>query len=169
MNLDATKPAFERYGKEVIKQARANLSRNDMNVTRELYRSLSYRVKVSPNSIEQSFSTTRYGAFQDRGVKGTESSRRAPDSPYQFKSQMIPWEPIIKWVTARKIQFTTPQGRFMSFRSTAFLIARSIPKKGLRATRFFSKPARRRAEFLRKELIETLAIDFGKFVVNLND
>jgi len=69
MNLEASKPAFEQYGKEVIKQARANLTRNDMNVTRELYRSLSYRVKVSPNSIEQSFSTTRYGPKKGHRVK----------------------------------------------------------------------------------------------------
>lgn len=169
MELEATRPAFERYGKEVIKQARANLTRNDRNVTRELYRSLQFDLTVSPNSIEQRFTSARWGAFQDLGVKGTQSSERAPKSPFQFKSQMIPWEPIISWVTARKIQFRTPGGKFMSYRSTAFLIARSIPRKGLMATEFFSRPARRRGEVLRKELFETLNIDFGNFVAKLQE
>lgn len=169
MDLEATRPAFQRYGKEVIKQARANLTRKDMNVTRELYRSLKFALTVSSNSVEQRFTSARWGAFQDLGVKGTKSSKRAPDSPFQFKSKMIPWQPVIKWVTARKIQFRTPSGQFMSYRSTAFLIARSIPRKGLKATQFFSRPARRRGEILSKELFETLNIDFGNFVAKLQE
>ena len=167
--LKRSKKEFERYGKEVIKQARANLTRGNHNVTKELYNSLKYNVKAGPNSIEQSFRGSIYADFQDKGVKGRESAAKAPNSPYQYKASVANYEAILTWVRNRKIQFRTAGGRFMTFRSTAFLVARSIAKTGIPATHFFTKPARKQAKRLRQRLSKSLALDFSEFVVSVNN
>ena len=42
---------LNRFAKNVITKARSNLTRQDKNVSKELYDSLGYNVKVMPNSI----------------------------------------------------------------------------------------------------------------------
>lgn len=166
--LKNSEKEFERYGKEVIKQARANLTRGKHNVTKELYNSLKYSVKSSENSISQSFTGSIYADFQDKGVKGRESSSKAPNSPYQYRAKMANYEAVLTWVSNRKIQFRTNGGQFMSFRSTAFIVARSIAKTGIPATNFFTKPATKQGKILRKKLQNSLALDFAEFVVSVN-
>ena len=149
----AFKGVFDRYGKKTIKEARSNLTRKDKNVSRGLYESLDYEVKFNPRSIEFRFTGNEYGAFQDQGVKGWKSSRKAPNSPFQFKSKMIPVEPITQWVRARRFQFQKKNGQFMSYESTAFLIARSVAAKGIEASEFLTRPATRNENILEDGLL----------------
>ena len=169
LKLPEVEQAFIRYNKRVIKAARATLTREGRNVTKAMYDSLGYTYEAFPNSIQNNFVGSFYADFQDKGVKGNQSSERAPDSPYSFKSSttMVPFSEILKWVTARRFQFRDRNsGRFMSYNSTAFLIARSIPKKGLKATKFLSRHAIANVDKLAKELQEAFSIDFGKALLD---
>lgn len=148
----AFKGVFTEYGKKVVKEARSNLTREDHNNSKELYDSLGYNFKASKNSFEFNFVAEYYGAFIDQGVKGRESSAKAPNSPFRFKSNFANYGAIRKWVQDKRFQFQSKNGRFMSYDSTAFLISRSIARDGIKATNFLNRPAERNRKILEKGL-----------------
>ena len=162
---------LNRFGKVVVKEARTSLTKQDRNVNRKLYNSLDYNVKVSKNSFEMSFFMEDYGQFQDKGVKGKSSSIKAPNSPFKFGSGTGKkgglTSSIFEWVKARRFQFRDKDsGKFMSYKSTAFLISRSIYQKGIKATRFFSKPFESAFKRLPDDIIKAYGLEVDKFLTN---
>lgn len=160
-----------RFGRTVVKEAKTALTKQDRNVSKELYNSLNYDLKVSKNSFEISFFMKDYGKFQDEGVKGKSSNARAPLSPFKFGSGTGKKgglsTGIFEWVKARKFQFRDKKtGRFMSFKSTAFLISRSIYQKGIKPTRFFSKPFESAFKRLPDDLVKAYGLTIDKLLAN---
>jgi hypothetical protein len=78
--------------------------------------------------------------FVDKGVKGSKSSAKAPNSPYSFKSKMPPVAVIAKWVKRRGLKGRDKEGKFIKDNTLAYLIARSIFQKGMKPSLFFTKP-----------------------------
>lgn len=160
--------ALDRFVKHVTSRAKANLTNGDRNVSKKLYNSIKGEVKVMPNSIGVYFQMEEYGEFQDQGVKGKRSSSRAPKSPFKFGSGTGKkgglTEAIEKWVKARKFQFRDKRSKkFMSYKSTAWLITKSIYAKGLKPTLFFTKPFQEAY----KNLPDELAKEYGLEVTQL--
>lgn len=167
--LDALKEELNRFGKYVVSQSRANLTRGDKNVNKDLWKSLKYDVDVHKNSFTLSIEMLEYGLFQDKGVKGIKTSTKAPKSPYKFgrrtgaKGGLT--RGIKKWVRNRRIQFRDRKtGRFMSYKSTAFLITRSIYNKGIKPSLFFTKPFEKAFKNLNKDLVEAYKLDVEKLM-----
>ena len=79
-----------------------------------------------------------YWNFIDQGVKGSKSSPypRQSESPYAFRDKMPPLSAILPWVERKRIQIRDKKGRYASYKSTAYVIARSIYFKGLAPTHF---------------------------------
>jgi hypothetical protein len=102
-----------------------------------------------------------YGTFQDKGVSGT---KRKYDTPFSYKSKKPPLKPITDWVTKRRFQFRKDDGKFMSYKSTAFLVRNSIFKKGIKPSLFFTKPFEKAFERLPDELIEAYGLDVEQFL-----
>jgi hypothetical protein len=76
-------------------------------------------------------------------------------------------ESINKWVRARRFQFRDKKGKFMSYDSTAFLVARSIYRKGIPASFFYSRPFGLAFQKLPAELVEAFRLtpdDFKEFL-----
>ena len=63
---------LERFGKYVVQQARANLTKGRQNVTKELYNSIKWDSKASQSgdSFSATLSMLDYGQYQDKGVRG---------------------------------------------------------------------------------------------------
>ncbi len=139
MRLEKTEAALEAFKKFVIQQSRTRLSKSNKNVSKELYNSLKGNIKVMPNSIAVEFEMEDYGIFQDKGVSGTEKKY---NTPYSYKSKMPPVKPLADWAKSRNIRLRDEKGKFKkgSYNTIGFLIARSIYRKGIRATMFFTKP-----------------------------
>lgn len=161
---------LDAFGKYVVKQSRANLTRKKKKDTGELYKSLDYDLFVSKTeaSFSLSFKMADYGEFIDKGVKGVSSSAKAPNSPYKFgtgsgkKGGLT--EGVDKWVTRKRIQFKDRKsGKFMSYKQTAYLIRNSIWNKGIETTNFFTKPL----EDAFKRLPDALVEAFGLEVDNI--
>lgn len=155
---------LDKFKDYVVKQSRANLTRGKHNVTRGLYDTIKGEVKAMPNSFYMSFDLGEYGAFLDQGVKGKNSSSKAPNSPFRFGSGTGKkgglTQGIQRWVKARRFQFRDKEtGKFMSYDSTAFLITRSIYSKGTKPTLFFTKPFTKYFEKLPQELIVKYGLD----------
>jgi hypothetical protein len=165
---------LDKFGKYVVQQARANLTRNNKNVTKELYNSIQWNATASKSgeSFTASLSMLDYGQYQDKGVRGKIASPiNTRESPFRFgtgtgqKGGLT--AAIQKWVRSRRIQFRQENGRFMSYDSTAFLVARSIYRKGIPATFFYSRPFNIAFKKLPAELVEAYALtpdDFKEFL-----
>jgi len=164
MQLKETKRALQIFARNVVKFSRSNLTHQKKNVSKELYNSIGYDLKVHKNSFSLSFEMEDYGAFQDKGVSGKEKKY---NTEFGFKSKMPPLEPILKWVNARILRLRDKEtGRFKKGgqKSLAFLIQRSIYKKGIKPTLFFTKPFEASFKRLPDNLIEKFALDLENII-----
>tara|TARA_R100000664_G_C2684568_1_gene91148 strand:+ start:103 stop:633 length:531 start_codon:yes stop_codon:yes gene_type:complete len=161
---------LESFGKYVIKQSRTNLSKAKKNVNKDLYNSLKFTVKKKKNGFSVNFFMADYGTFVDKGVSGNKQPQSYKDykgktksSPYQYTTKQPPSKALDKWIVRRGIAPRDEQGRFISRKSIAFLIARSIKKKGIKSTSFFQRPLELGLKRFGKELL----INVRKDVVNI--
>ena len=87
---DNTRKALEAFKDYVISQSRANLTRKNKNVSKQLYNSLKGIVDVFPNSFSLKFEMEDYGKFQDQGVKGATSTYpESTNSPFKFGTKEL--------------------------------------------------------------------------------
>lgn len=147
--MDNTKKALEKFGKYLVKESRKNLTRKKKNVTNSLYDSLDYQVKAMPNSFEFDFLMEEYGEWVDKG-------RRAGKNP--------PFSPLRKWVEDRRIQFRDNSGRFQTYDQTAWAVVKSIGKKGIEPSNFYTRPFNLGFQKLPNEVAEAYALDVEEFL-----
>ena len=161
LNVQEELDKFKRY---VIAKSKLNLKEQDRNVTSKLYNSIKGEAKVMPNSFYLNFEMDEHGQYLDKGVRGKNSSAKAPNSPFKFGSGKGKKGGLTlgiqRWVKARRFQFRDKKsGKFMSYDSTAFLITRSIYSKGTKPSLFFTKPFQKYFEKLPQELIVKYGLD----------
>jgi len=163
MELKRTQAVLEAFKDFVIQQARTRLTKGNKNVSKSLYDSLKGNVKVTPNAIELSFEMDEYGMYQDKGVSG---KQKKYDTPYSFKSKMPPIKPLAEWAKKRNIRLRDEQGRFArgNYNTIGFLIARSIYRKGIKPSLFFTKPFEQGFKKLPDTLIEQFGLDVEDFL-----
>ena len=168
MSVDAE---LKKFGASVVKQSRTNLTKSKKSDTKGLYNSIKFESKVSANSFELSFSMSEHGKFVDKGVKGFSSSAKAPNSPYKFgtgtgkKGGLT--NGIDGWVQRKRIQFKDRKtGKFLSYKSTAFLIRNSIWNKGIKTTNFFTKPFEAAFKRLPDDLVQAFGLEVDKLFKN---
>lgn len=140
--LENVNKAINKFRAYVIQQSRSNLSKGKKNVSKSLYNSLKSEVETENDYILIGFSMDKYGAFQDKGVKGSKSSEKAPNSPFKFTNKMPPSKPLSDWAKKRNIRLRDDSGKFKkgNYKTIGFLIARSIFEKGIKPSLFFTKP-----------------------------
>ena len=149
MKGENTQKALDKFGKYLVKESRKNLTRKKKNVTNSLYESLDYDIKAMPNSFEFDFLMNEYGEWVDKG-------RKAGKNP--------PFSPLRKWVQDRRIQFRSNKGKFQSYDQTAWAIVKSIGKKGIPASNFYSRPFNLGYAKLPNEIVEAYALDVEDFL-----
>ena len=169
--LDNLEKELKNFAKYVVTKSRMNLRSSGKNSSGVLSKSLDSEVKVSKNSFQLEFLMEEYGIFQDKGVKGKSSSSKAPNSPFRFGSGTGRkgglTEGINKWVQRKRFQFRDRKsGRFLSYKSTAFLISRSIYQKGIAPSMFFTKPFEKAFKGLSKDLLKPFKLDIENFMNN---
>ena len=162
---------LNKFAKEVIKQSRANLTRDKKNVDRKLYDSLGYDLRVHKNSFSLEMFMEFYGKFQDKGVKGADPSQvsknakikgqQAPSSPYSFKNKRPPSEPIAEWAKKRGLRLRDEKGRFAKgdYKSIGYIVAKNIWARGIKPSLFFTKPFEANFERLPDDIIEAFGLD----------
>ncbi len=162
------KKVLDDFGQYVVSEAKQNLMHDDKNDTGKLIDTLKYTAKESKNSFEFSIEMESYGKFVDKGVKGKVSSSKAPSSPFRFgtgtgeKGGLT--RAIDGWVQRKRIQFRDKGGKFLSYKSTAFLITRSIYTTGLKTTNFLTKPFEEAFKELPDNITEKYGLELDKFL-----
>ena len=163
MQLKETQKVLEAFKDFVIQQARTRLTKNKKNVSKELYNSLKGNVKEMPNSIAVDFEMEEYGVYQDKGVSGTEKKY---NTPYSYKSKMPPIKPLADWAKSKNIRLRDEQGKYKkgNYNTIGYLIARSIYKKGIKPSLFFTKPFEQAFKKLPNELTVSFGLDVEDFL-----
>ena len=141
--------ALERYlnsfGKQIVKQAKENLSAADKKGA--LANSIDFFVIRKGGTVTVRFKMANYGKFVDKGVSGNKVKRSFQDykgktetSPFKYTTKQPPSGIIEKWIKRKGLKGRDKKGRFITHKSLSFLIARSIKKKGIQGISFFQKP-----------------------------
>ena len=129
--------------------------------SRSLQKSLTYKLKGGKVSFG---SPLPYAAFIHWGVNGT---RKNQNAPYSFRSKQPPSGPIMEWMRAKPVRLRDASGKFVKqtesrLKSAAFLIARSIKRKGIVGLRYYTVALETIVPQYREELGEALAQDLVK-------
>ena len=169
---------LESYKRYVVSQSKSNLTkgrhvngkRRSYKATSKLYsslkgyvsskmnRSLKGRFTGGSSMPELTFEMADYGKFIDEGVKGSKSNYiENRDSPNKFRGgkKSVPVKPIEKWCRARGIS-----------EKLAFVIARSIYQKGIKASHFFTKPLQKRNKSMWTSYHKAIADDIANNFAN---
>ena len=155
--LENVQKELNRFAKYVVTQSRANLTRQKKNASKQLWQSIDYDLKVSKNSFQLEFLMEDYGLFQDKGVSGTEKKY---NTPYKYTNKMPPPSKMDKWIVKRNLKGVRGKdGKFISRKSLQFMIARSIYKKGIKPSLFFTKPFEKAFKNINEDLIEAYKLD----------
>lgn len=163
MDLKETNNALNRFAKHVIQQSRTNLTKGRKNYKKSLYNSLRSELTTSPNSFSLFFIMNEYGVFQDKGVSGT---KKKYNTKFSYKNKMPPIKPLADWAKFRRIRLRNEKGQFAkgNYKTIGYFIARSIQKKGIKPSLFFTKPFERAFKNLPEDLIEAYALDLDNFI-----
>jgi len=157
---------LNKFAKYVIQQSRSNLSKGKKNVSKELYNSLGYEISQSGSTMSLGFDMADYGKFQDRGVSGTEKKY---NTPYKYTNKMPPAKAFDKWTVRKGIAPRGKGGKFEKRKGLNYAIAKSIYKKGIRPSMFFTKPFAAAFKRLPDELVEAYSIGIEKQIqVNIS-
>ena len=163
MQLKKTKEALNKFGKYVVQQARTNLTKKKMNVSKALYNSLSYEVQQVGDNLILSIGMDEYGKFQDKGVSGT---KKKYNTPYKYTNKMPPPKVFSQWVVRKGLEGTRDKktGKFLSRKSLQYAVAKNIFKYGIKPTMFFTKPFETGFANLPEELQGAFSIDVDNII-----
>ena len=170
LEQNKTKEYLNAFAKYVIQQSRSNLTKGKKNSSKNLYNSLDSQVEVGANSFRLTFLSEDYLNFVDKGVKGSNPKgikngvQKAPNSPYRFKSKMIPTRVLDKWTINKGIAPRNKSGKFLSREGLKFALAKSIALQGIKPSLFFTKPFEKAFERMPDELIEAYGLDVEQFL-----
>lgn len=120
--------ALNQWATMVVAQAKANLLRGKKDATFTLSKSIGYEIVPDGDSeigADVEFYYADYGDYVEGG-------RRAG-------ARMPPPSKLLNWIKVKRVpRFRDKKGKFISYQSQAFLIARSIGKKGIKPFPFMT-------------------------------
>ena len=123
--MEKLKRAMKDLGEEVVKELIKQLLKADKKASGNLIRSIDYRLIEATDEFLLTISADSYLAIIDQG------RRKGAKQP--------PTSAIIPWMKKRGIKGRDKKGRFITDKSTAFLIARSIKRNGIKPTNVIRK------------------------------
>ena len=144
----STEKYLRHFAESIIKRGRQILKAKKKNVSGKLLDSLKYRLEATSKGYNLIFKGADYATFVDKGVSGTKTTRtfhnidgKRKRSPFKYTNKQPPASVLDKWIVRKGLKgIRDEKGKFTPRKSLQFLIARSIKRKGLAATSFFSKP-----------------------------
>jgi hypothetical protein len=165
-NLDF---ALRQFGKYVVQQSRANLSKGRKNSSKSLYDSIDYVKGVTPTGFSLSIIMEEYGLFQDQGVRGAGGTRKTTsqfkrtnnkgkiwkqkggNSPFSFKKGN---KPSVKHFEA----WSRKRGL------SAYAVREAVFRQGIKPSFFFTKPFEQAFKNLPNQVIESFALDIEELL-----
>lgn len=144
---------------DFIERVKANIQAAKMIVTGGID---DIKVKVTEDSIL--VLGNEYLLYQDKGVRGSVSGAKAPDSPYAYSTLPPPVEVFVEWIKRTNMnlvnesQFFTPDHPFKELteeekiEKVAYAMQQKIFKEGFKPRNIFSKELPQLKEDLKKSI-----------------
>lgn len=155
----SVKNALDKFGKRVQQQSRSNLTRWKKNASGDLYKGTEHTLETSNNSFRLTFPMVDYWKFVDSGVSGTEKKY---NTPFSYKTKRPPAKVFESWAKRKGIKPRDKStGKFTSYKSFGFAVSNSIFKKGIKPTKFFSKPFENEFKKLPDEVVKAYALEIN--------
>lgn len=172
MQLKEVNKTLNKFGKYVVSQSRANLTRGKKNNTKNLWDSINYTLDQTSSGPRLYFEMDDYGMFQDQGVRGKKpdlvknGKQKAPNSKFSFKNKMPPLKPLIQWAKSKNIRLRDSKGKFKkgSYQTIGFILQKRIFAQGIKPSLFFTKPFAKEFKNLPPELANSFGIDIEKIL-----
>ena len=154
-NLNSNLNKFAKY---VVQQSRSNLTKGRKNASKSLYKSIQAKTSTGANSFSLAFIMDEYGMYQDKGVSGTQKKY---NTPFKYTNKMPPIKPLADWAKFKNIRLRNAKGQFAkgNYKTIGFLISRSIYRKGIKPSLFFTKPFEKAFLNLPNQVVEAFALD----------
>lgn len=167
------------FARQVVKESREFLSRSKDSKGKSrgstaLGNSIRATVSTDPNGFSVKFFMSDYGTFLDKGVKGTNSNYiENKDTDYSYTTKQPPTSIIEKWIKKKGIRGRVNKdwksagnrgGQFIKDKSLAFLIARSIKKKGIKSVSFFTTPFSIKYKELQDNFLKQFSKDVTTYI-----
>ena len=187
MKTDNIERYLESFGKQVVKDSKDLLK--DAKGDTSLGNSIRFTVTAEEGGFSTKFYLQEYGQFLDKGVSGNKEKQsytnydgktvKSPGKGYTTKHP--PTGIIEKWIkrkglkgrdmgstyiNSKGVRIKRPAtGRFITNKSFAFAIAKSIQKKGIKSLSFFQKPLGLQFKKLEKDFLKILTLDIRSNLV----
>jgi len=169
LKYDSIENYLNSYGKYIVRQARGILKQKGKNVTGKLSKSLKFKITQDKEGYDIKFLASKYASFVNKGVSGTKVTRTYIDadgkrkrSPFKYKSG-VGNSPNIgaiqTWINRKGIKGRDDLGRFMKSKSLAYLISKSIQRKGIPAASFYTQPLSYSYKLFKKEMVKHFKAD----------
>jgi hypothetical protein len=163
------------FGADFIKQAQTNLNKNKsiasghINDIRMQFTKFATSYTLSLG-YPKSEPASKYFDFINKGVKGTKNIKADSKTPYKFNpaKKSIPISAAQGWLGYNKLKVVSikpykklgvESKAIDSKKSLAYIIARSIHRKGIRSTHYFDNAAK---ETFGKNFYEIMEVALGK-------
>ena len=166
-------------GDQVVADAKSNLSKSKDSKGKArgsttLGNSIRMQVVATPKGFSTKFYMLDYGEFLDKGVKGTKSNYiENSKTDYSYTTKQPPSGIIEKWIKKKGLKGRVDKkwksagnrgGQFITTKSLAFLIARSIKQKGIKSISFFQEPLSLYFKELKGNLLKELKLDIETYL-----
>lgn len=173
--LPVVEQLLKDFGADFIKQAQANLKANNsiaggsINDIRLQFTKFGTTYSLSLG-YPKSEPASKYFDFVNKGVKGTKNEKADSKTPYKFNpsKKSVPVAPIEKWLTYNKLKTVSVKKynklgvelkAIDSKKSLAYVVARSIHRKGMKSTHYFDNAA---TQTFGKNFYEVMQTALGK-------
>ena len=186
MNTDNIERRLNSFAKQVVKDSRDILQKEKGSTS--LGESIRFKVTQEANGFSTKFYMADYGEYLDKGVSGNKVKQsytnydgkkvKSPGKGYTTKHP--PTGIIEKWIKRKGLKgrdmgstyinskgrrIKRPAtGRFITNKSFAFAIAKSIQKKGIKGLSFFQKPLGLEFKKLEKDFLKILTLDIRSYL-----
>ena len=164
MEWKNTKLVLDEFGKQFIDAYRAGLDKKNANASKGLYNSLNFEVKIGKQSISLDILLNDYWKYLEYGCKGTETSY--PDAYYP--AHFPPTKAIEEWIKIKPVTPEQRNGKLPTQKQLAFLIARSINRKGIEPRFIFRDSVDDVWEQLKDALNEAIEKDVENNIKEIN-
>ncbi len=115
------------WANELIDDIIASIDKKQLNVTGSLRQgAIVLPIEDFRNQLKMNIQMAGHYAFVDKGVRGTEESSKAPNSPFSFNDKRPPVSELNKWVNNRGLKIS------------GFALQDIIFRTGIRETKFYS-------------------------------
>ena len=165
MAMNNVEEVMNKFAKQVVDNAKLNLMPGNLK------ESVRYDFEQYRNSFYLEFFMADYGFYQDQGVSGTmvkygTKFSYTSDATAYAKKKGSHASAIAKWAKKKFIRFRNADGTFKkgNYNSIGFVIARSIKRKGIKPSLFFTKPFEYAFRELPDDVLEAYGLELDKSI-----